>query len=201
MHASRSNEILHLDYLYMGTGVGEQKYCLILKDDFSSYVWLFACSAATSEVAAESILSWVASFGAMEWLVSDQGSHFKNQLISQLSEELESRHHFTTAYTPWANGTVERVCREVIRTTRALWSEWRLSPKDWPSVIEIIQSILNDAPLKRLGKSLLGNGQQYRSPLEVFTGQPATRPLLRACPPTEFNNAPSIDEVRLFQEL
>ena len=68
-------------------------------------------------------------------------------------------------------------------------------------MIEIIQSILNDAPLKRLGKSLLGNGQQYRSPLEVFTGQPATRPLLRACPPTEFNNAPSIDEVRLFQEF
>ena len=36
MHASKPNEILHLDYLYMGTGVGEQKYCLILKDDFSS---------------------------------------------------------------------------------------------------------------------------------------------------------------------
>ena len=201
MHADSPNEILHFDYLFMGEGVGDQKYCLILKDDLSSYVWLFACTAATADNAAESILSWVASFGAMEWLVSDQGTHFKNQVIEQVTTELEARHHFTTAYTPWANGTVERVCREVLRTVKALCSEWKLSPKDWPSVIETVQSILNNAPLKRLGKSSSGNKEVYRSPIEVFTGQPAKRPLLRACPPSKYQFASSTDALGLSKKL
>ena len=167
MHASKPNEILHIDFLYMGQGTNDKNYCLILKDDFSSYVWLFPCTSADADAAAEAILSWIASFGAVEWFISDQGSHFKNKLIAQITTELEARHHFTTAYTPWANGTVERVCREVLRAAKALCSEWKLSPKDWPAVIESIQSIINNSPLKRLGVSSNGNGSTFRSPLEV----------------------------------
>lgn len=146
MHASKPNEIIHLDFLYMGYGVEDKKYCRIMKDDLSTYVWLFQCISATSDKAAKEILSWVASFGAPEWLVSDQGSHFKNQLIEKVTSEMVCRYHLTTAYSPLANGNVERVCREVIRTTKALCSEWHLSPKDWPSIIETVPSILNNAP-------------------------------------------------------
>lgn len=104
----------------MGLSTDGRKYALILRDDLSSYVWLFPVDAATSEAAADSITSRIAAFGAMDWLVSDQGSHFKNQLLRQLTSELRTAHHFTTAYSPWANGTVERVCWEVLRACTAL---------------------------------------------------------------------------------
>ena len=84
----------------------------------------------------DALIHWIGSFGTMEWFVSDQGSHFKNQLIDELTSELRVHHHFTTAYSPWANGSVERVCREVLRATKALCSEWKLAPRDWPAVTE-----------------------------------------------------------------
>lgn len=60
-------------------------------------------------------------------------------------------HHFITAYCPWANGSVECTYREVFCSFKALRSEWKLSEKDWPAITECVQSVLNHAPLLRLG--------------------------------------------------
>ncbi len=84
------------------------------------------------------------------------------------------RNHAPFHYTPWANGTVECCCREVLRATSALRSELRLGERDWPSFANLVQSILNSSPLKRLGKNLYGG---FLSPLEVFTGQKPRRPV------------------------
>lgn len=84
----------------MGASKEGLKSILILRDDTSGYVWLFPAEFANSEVAAETLAQWYAIFGAFEWLVTDQGAHFKNELIRNLSKELLVKHHFTTAYSP-----------------------------------------------------------------------------------------------------
>jgi len=185
LHGKKPNEVIHIDYLYLGKGTENKKYVLVIRDDLSSYTWLWAAESATAEVAAEALCVWIGAFGTFEWLVSDQGSHFKNNLIDGLTSELKSNHHFTTAYSPWANGSVERVCREVLRACRALCSEWKLAPSDWPDITESIQSVLNHAPLKRLGLRDCNISGVYRTPLEVFTGLIPKRPLLRALPMTK----------------
>ncbi len=151
IHGTHPNEILHMDYLYMGPGVDDKKYLLVLRDDLSSYVWLWSAGSCTSEHAEDALSNWIGAFGCPVWLISDRGSHFHNELIKSLTEELRLRHHFTTAYCPWANGSVERVCREVLRACKALLAEWRLAAQDWPTLTECIQSVLNHSPLKRLG--------------------------------------------------
>jgi len=123
------------------------------------------------------------------WLVSDQGSHFKNSLIKELVDELRSKHHFTTAYSPWANGTVERVCREVLRACKALLREWKLSPREWPSVYEAVQSVINHAPSRTFGLRDKNVPGVYRTPLEVFTGHKPVRPLIRALPIQKYKDA------------
>lgn len=168
-----------------------------MKYDFSSYVWFFPSEKAEAEVAADYILSWIAAFGAMSWIVSDQGSHFKNELLSKVVSELRTRHHFTTAYCPWANGSIKRVCREVLRELTALLSEWELGSQDWPTIEETIQSVLNHAPLKQLGKS--SDSEIFRYPLEVFTGVKLGQPLLRAVPVERYDGASSEDELRMRQ--
>jgi hypothetical protein len=40
LHASKPNEVIHVDYLYMGPSVDDAKYVLIVKDDCRNYVWL-----------------------------------------------------------------------------------------------------------------------------------------------------------------
>lgn len=49
LHGSRPNEVLHMDYLFMGNSIPlDFNYILILRDDFSSFVWLFPTNSATS---------------------------------------------------------------------------------------------------------------------------------------------------------
>ena len=135
----------------------------------------------------------------MEWLVSDQGMHFHNRLIKELSDRVGAKNHFTTPYCPWANGTIERVCREVLRACRAMLSEWGLPARDWPRVVESVQSVLNHAPRERLGRRNNSDSRVYFTPQEVFTGQAPVRPLLEAITPVQPQPASSLDEVRARQ--
>ena len=86
LHGEKPNEVIHLDFLYMGSGVNRKKYILILREYHSSYVWLWTAEAATSEEAADAIINWIGAFGCMDWISSDQGSHFENKLIRNLTE-------------------------------------------------------------------------------------------------------------------
>lgn len=87
--------------------------------------------------------------------------------MSNLTTHMHIKHHFTAAYCPWSNGTVERVCKEVIRIARSLLSEWKLSAGQWPAILDKIQRVINHSPVERLGKDKNGN---TRCPVEVFLG-------------------------------
>lgn len=202
LHATSPNEILHVDYLYMGSSTERDlQYVLVMRDDLSSFVWLWPTPSATGEAAADALSTWIATFGSIQWLVTDQGPHFTSSLISNLTRDLHVSHHFTTAYSPWANGSVERICKEVLRSCQALLHEFRLAPSDWPSVTECIQSILNHSPVKRLGMRQGAGAGVYRTPLEVFTSHKPSRPLLRALPFHQYPTVPSLEEARARQLL
>jgi hypothetical protein len=122
-HASRPNEMLHFDFLQMETeaeDAEEMKYVLVIKDDFSGFVELVPSKSATAEVVVEALLAWFKRFGVVTKWVSDQGTHFTAAVMRELGKELGVSHHYTVAYSPWANGTVERVNRDLLQVMRAL---------------------------------------------------------------------------------
>ena len=188
-----------MDYLYMGKGTDRKRYISIIRDDLSSYTWLWLTDSCSAENAAEALGTWIGCFGSMRYLVTDQGSHFKNVLLRSLVEEARTQHHFVTAYCPWVNESVERMCREVLRACKALLSEWSLSPMDWPGITECMQSVLNHAPLTRLGLRDPNAKGVYRTPLEVLTGHRPVRPLLRAMPISDYPSAIACDELHARQ--
>lgn len=200
LNGLKPNEVLHMDFLYMGDITEGLKYLLLLRDDLSSYTWLYPTTEATAASAAAALSMWVGSFGSMDWLVSDQGIHFKNELISELTKDFHVQHNFTVAYSPWSNGSVERVCHEVLRACTALRSEWLLGEKYWPAVSECVQSILNHPPLRILRLRDPNCPSIFRTPLEVFTGMRPSLPLLRALQYCEYHHLPSISEVRARQK-
>lgn len=167
IHADKSNAVIHFDYCYISDSKGGPVYILIIKDDLSSYVWLVPCGAADAEHTVDALLKWFSSFGVVLLWVSDQGTHFKNEVVRGLREKTRGSHHFTLAYCPWTNGTVEVVCRELVRVLRALLSEFQLPFTSWPDVVPMVQSALNNTPLERRGG---------RCPLNVFTGLPTDNP-------------------------
>jgi RNase H-like domain found in reverse transcriptase/Reverse transcriptase (RNA-dependent DNA polymerase)/Integrase core domain/Integrase zinc binding domain/Chromo (CHRromatin Organisation MOdifier) domain len=168
LHADRPNDVLHMDFLFMGSSTTGATYVLVLKDDLSSYVWLIPCQRADAASVVDALVLWFAAFGVAYTWVSDRGSHFKNKVMDGVRQALRSQHHYTTAYCPWANGTVERACKEVLRATRALLSEFRLQPNQWPEVCPVVQSALNHSPSSQRGQI---------APITIFTGQAAESPL------------------------
>jgi Integrase core domain/Chromo (CHRromatin Organisation MOdifier) domain len=183
------NEVIHFDFLYMGPSHTGFKYLLLIKDDLSGYVWFVPSTNADAAAVVDALTSWFASFGVATTCVSDRGSHFKNRVIDGVRHALKSRHHFITAYCPWANGTVERACKEVLRACRALLSEFRLVPASWPEVYKLIQAILNNSVSPQRGN--------YAPLTAAFTGRPADNPLLH----TDTGTPMKIAFIRLRQLL
>jgi hypothetical protein len=123
LHAIKSNEVIHFDYLYIGPSTDDAKYVPIVKHDYISYVWQKQCKKADADTTVSVLIEGFAAFGvALQW-VSDQGSYFTNQVMMDVQKQLDTNHHFTTAYSPWENGTVEAVCKQAIRAARLCYQK------------------------------------------------------------------------------
>ena len=85
LHATRPNELVHFDFLYMGPSTTAIKHFLVIRDDLSSYLWLCPVTAADGPTTARELSRWIDTFTAMDLWGSDQGSHFKNQVMESLA--------------------------------------------------------------------------------------------------------------------
>jgi transposase InsO family protein len=126
-------------------------YVLVIKDDFSGFIDVIPCETPDAEVVIKSLLRWYSLLGISLVHISDQGSHFKNKVIAELNRRLATKHHFTLPYTPWSNGTIEVVNRELRKLLRTWISEFRIPLKDWPSLIPLMVHVLNFSVSPRLG--------------------------------------------------
>jgi hypothetical protein len=170
LHSTTRNEVLHFDFIYMDPG-----YLLVLKEDCTGYARLIPCDAPTADAAVSGLIGWFAEFGPPKVLVSDRGSHFRNQVVQGLTKQYAQKHHFTLAYCPWSNGTIEVVNRLLVKIARALLSEMKLPPKDWRVVLPLVQSALNHTPSDRLDGA---------SPAKAFLNLEAAKPITIVVHPT-----------------
>ncbi|KAE9355709.1 hypothetical protein PR003_g2678 [Phytophthora rubi] len=168
LKCSRRNDDLHWDFLSLTPSHGDLRYVLVLKDDLTHFCELVACSSPTAFVAAEAIMDWYKRFGSPETRQSDCGTHFRNSVLNLLSSRLKSKQDFTPPYSPWVNGTVERVNRDVLQVLRVLLMEFQLDTKEWPYLLPVVQANLNHTELPSLGD---------KAPVELFTGLSPTSAL------------------------
>ena len=150
LHATKPNECLHFDFLTLPESDDGYTYVLVLKDDMSGWVELVPCKTASATEVYQALMDCFKRFGVVHQWVSDQGSHFKNQVVDMLRRCVGGQHRFTLAYCPWANGTVEVVNRTLIRCLKAVTSEMKLAIAQWTSVLPLVQSALNHMPADRL---------------------------------------------------
>jgi hypothetical protein len=60
----------------------------------------------------------ITRFGVSQAIVTDHGSHFRNFLMSELTEKLGLHHDSSTPYYPQANGQVEEINKVLITMIR-----------------------------------------------------------------------------------
>jgi hypothetical protein len=89
LHATKPNEILHFDFLYIKfSRNGKYQYLLLLKDDLSGYLWLVPCRTDDAAATVDALMRWFAVFGVLLLWISDRGSHFKNEVVQRVQKEL-----------------------------------------------------------------------------------------------------------------
>ncbi|KAG4062025.1 hypothetical protein PC123_g3134 [Phytophthora cactorum] len=152
----------------MGQSYGDSKYLLVVKDHATHYCELVVADTADSQVVTEALLAWHSRFGIPPVWISDQGSHFKNEVVAELSRRLRVQQAFTPAYCPWINGSVEHVNRDILQVIRAMILEYKISYKDRVYLVSMVQSSLNNTVVSSLGS---------RAPVELFTGLECPTPL------------------------
>jgi transposase InsO family protein len=63
----------------------DRSYVLVIIDTFTRWVELFYSAAATAKIAALHLLHHFRRFGAPSQLLSDRGSHFGNEVITEFT--------------------------------------------------------------------------------------------------------------------
>lgn len=168
VHGTAPNDLVQFDYIEIAPSRTGEKYVLMLRDDHSDYKWFFAFTDTAADNAAQAIIDWCAAFGVPKMLMSDGPTHFKNETVRMVCKNLKVPHHFTLPYSPWSNGAVERLGKELLRVLRSVCSEMQLRPEEWTDLLPLVQSALNNAPSPQRGNI---------PPLTAFTGLNPTPPI------------------------
>jgi hypothetical protein len=80
LHATKLNEILHLDFLYIGMARDGKCQCLqIPMEGLSGYLWLMLCRTADAAATVDVLMRWISVFGIVLLWISDRGIYFKNE--------------------------------------------------------------------------------------------------------------------------
>ncbi|CAF1358267.1 unnamed protein product, partial [Didymodactylos carnosus] len=103
-------EIMQMDFWKSPFKSSEgNQYVLVVTDRLSKYVFAKALPSATAKDAAQMIYEdIVLKHGAIKQLQSDQGPHFKNELMEAITKLTGCKQIFSIPYHPMSNGQVER---------------------------------------------------------------------------------------------
>jgi len=96
------------------------KYLNAIIDIFSRLLELYPATDATALSAADAILQHTGRYGIPTLLISDSGSQYVNEVISQYLSLMGTDHHITLAYSKQENGIIERSNKEILRHLKAI---------------------------------------------------------------------------------
>ncbi|KAH9102720.1 hypothetical protein LEN26_015004 [Aphanomyces euteiches] len=181
-HATTPNTFLHCDFLAMPGG-----YIHVIVDDASRMCQLTYHPTCKASDAASAMQQWFALFGIVHTWVSDQGPHYKNELIDELQRLYSNGHHFSQAHWPWINGTVEVMMRSINKSFKTLLLELKLPQQQWPSLFPVVQHALNHTPCEKLGGL---------APITAMTQLPPSKALTAVI---SNNDIHEIDEFQLIK--
>ena len=128
------------------------QYIIAIIDVFSRFLEIIPARDATAASAAEALFQHAGRYGTPSQLVSDGGSQYVNEIISDFLDLAGTEHHITLAYSKQENGIVERSNKEILRHLRAIIFE-RSVIATWYKYTPLVQRIFNSTVSDSTGVS------------------------------------------------
>lgn len=153
-------EHLMMDFIELTPAEGK-KYCLMVVDMFSKWVEAFPTKSADSSAVAKALLSEIIP----KWdipgkITSDNGTHFVNQALKEISEQLGFKLQTHCAYHPQSGGAVERMNGSLKSKLVKCCEETGLT---WPKALPLVLMYVRTRTKPPV----------HLSPYEVLYGRPA----------------------------
>ncbi len=128
-------------------------HVLVVVDNFTRFVELFALKGTTAEEAASCLLQHFGRYGLPFTVRSDNGPQFVNDTIRSFMDKLEIGHEFTTPYSHEENAIVERKNKEILRHLSAILYDRSMATVEWVKFLPFVQRITNAAKHSATGVS------------------------------------------------
>src|SRR6266511_2597699 len=148
----------------------ENRYIITTMDYFTRWPEARAVPYANAEAAARFIYEEIiCRHGIINVIHTDQGTHFVNELLKELAEKFQMKHHKITAYHPQANGLVEWFNGTLKKTLAKIAEEIH----DWDKFIAPALFAYRSSPVEtiRVSSGYLEYGREMRLLMEAKKGE------------------------------
>jgi len=146
--STKAGAVLHVDTAGPAStvGVGGARFLLICKDEHSGFR-MVSCLRAKSLIP-EEVKRFISQTEldtghAPLKLISDNGSEFLSERLTDFLRDRGIIHQLSANYTPQQNGTIEREIRTTIEAARTLLNASGLSHSLWPEAVKTAAYVLN----------------------------------------------------------
>jgi len=136
----RPMEMIHCDLIGPLIVSNNNKYILVIVDNFSRFVTLRPIPDKTSSSVVQGLLEFIGIFGLPKIIMSDRGTEFRNNMNILLCKALNVQRRFTSSYHPQSNGVSERINSSIHRMLGTYLKEHN----QWSFILPIIMNVLNN---------------------------------------------------------
>ena len=170
--ATRPMELVTVDYLGIEMSQGGYKNVLVITDHFTKYAWAIPTTNQTAKTTANALYyQFFLHYGFPQYLLSDQGTNFKSQLIAELCNLIGTKKLFTSVYHPQTDGSTERMNRTLLGMLGTLRNNQK---HDWKSHVAPLVHAYNATRHESTGfaPAFLMFGRHPRLPIDLILGLP-----------------------------
>ncbi len=144
-------DVVSIDLLQLPKSHQGSQFLLVCLDHFSRYVVLAPLKNKTTTAIAHALVTHlICQYTTPRVLLSDNGTEFRNQLLSEICSLYGIKQTFTVAYHPSSNGLVERANRKILEALRpvvcSLYDSW----EDW---LPHVKACINGSLCESTGKT------------------------------------------------
>jgi len=132
-----------MDLIDMSSISKHYRYILVLMDYYSGFLILTPLRNKKSPLVLKSLWDCLSLFGPPEKILTDNGTEFVNELVTQLTEANGIDHVITFPYTPQGNAKNERSHQQIRQALRIFAAK---HPNRWHQYLKKLQYALNTRP-------------------------------------------------------
>jgi transposase InsO family protein len=141
---------LAIDLKDYPTSSAGNRYCLVIVDICTRFVWLHAIPNKEALTVARALWSTISNFGFPKIIQSDNGTEFVNKFLKDLVKVSAIDHRLITAYHARANGSAERM---VQLSSQAVYKMLEGRIIEWDQHLPAVQLFINMKVSRRHGST------------------------------------------------